>query len=66
MRNHDILFDRDHNRLGWVRANCGAVAKETFPHYKDEPGNITIPTKPDFNKTNTSIITNKTIETPIE
>lgn len=31
MKNHDILFDKENKRIGFIRANCNGVQEVTAP-----------------------------------
>jgi len=45
MKNHDILFDKSNQRIGFVRANCAAEYDiSTFPGSKHRE----IPSKPNY------------------
>jgi len=38
MKNHDILFDKENKRIGFIRANCSAeYSMESYPKHRD-PG----------------------------
>jgi len=42
MKNHDILFDKQNKRIGFIRANCSAVNEESFLTYPQEQTNQTL------------------------
>jgi len=39
MKNHDVLFDKNTKKLGFVRANCGAVNELSSPVYMEDTNN---------------------------
>jgi hypothetical protein len=62
MKNHDILFDREHQRVAFVRANCVRQGIPTWPEVVEGPD----PT-PEQNEEPVPITDgNKTIEDEVE
>lgn len=51
MKNHDIVFDKQNKRVGFIRANCNGVQEVTTPVFVQNNRSSEVTPKGDHNQT---------------